>query len=284
MHFSTGKRMTRRPRGSMFSSHWRQIDMNTTTHDERPGTTRSRRRARLPAWLRLLVIAGALALAPIGCGKPVQPVGVASAKARAQTSVPRQTSASPSARRPGGVNEATAQFLAFALNALLLPLFDDDLPPRWADPSISFDCDDGAVTIDDAPLDIGAPVPHQAFIVRWHMERCAPFDDAMELTGDVELKVEPSGGGYRAIVEPAQFHVVSTRGHDVLSDPFTARLSVGRRAAATLARRANGRRSGRSRPARLALPAPELLQRLGALLPDPADAAVLVCAHVVLRP
>jgi hypothetical protein len=111
---------------------------------------------------------------------------------------------------------------------LLVPLFDDDLPPRWADPSLSFDCDAGAVTVDDAPLDVGAPVPHEAFTVRWHMERCAPFDDAMELSGDVELTVEPSGGGYQAVVRPAKLHVVSARGHDVLTEAFTARIGLGR--------------------------------------------------------
>jgi hypothetical protein len=60
------------------------------------------------------------------------------------------------------------------------------------------------------------------------MERCAPFDDAMELTGDVELRVEPSGAGYTRVVQPVQFHVVSTRGHDVLTEPFTARMRLGR--------------------------------------------------------
>ena len=197
-------------------------DMDTTTHDERRGAPGPKGQARAGRWLRLVAVAAALALGPLGCGKPAPPSSVAPAKARAEAREAHQS------RRAGGLNEATAQFMAFALNALLVPLFDDDLPPRWADPSLSFDCDAGAVTVDDAPLDIGAPVPDEAFTVRWHMERCAPFDDAMQLTGDIELKVEPSGTDYRAVVRPVQFHVVSARGYDVLTAPFTARMGLGR--------------------------------------------------------
>ena len=209
----------------MSGTHQRE-DIDTTTHDERRGAPIWKRYARAGAWLRLAAVAAALALGPLGCGKPAPPDSVAPAKARAparhahqareaheageahKARHSHQAREAHRARRADGLNEATAQFMAFALNALLVPLLDDDVPPRWADPSLAFDCDAGAVKVDDAPLDVGAPVPDQAFTVRWHMERCAPFDDAMQLTGDVELRVEPRGTDYRAVVQPLQLHVV----------------------------------------------------------------------------
>ena len=195
--------------------------MDTITHEER-GSARGSQRAGVGTLLRWAAVVAALALAPAGCVKPRPPDGAAPTKTRAPAEA-----ANP-VQRTAGPAESTVQFMAFALNALLVPLFDDDVPPRWTDPSLSFDCDAGAVTVDDAPLDIGAPVPHEAFTVRWHMERCAPFDDAMELSGDVVLTVEPSGAGYRAVVQPTQLHVVSARGHDVLTEAFTARIGLGR--------------------------------------------------------
>jgi hypothetical protein len=59
-----------------------------------------------------------------------------------------------------------AGFTTFALNALLLPLLDDDVPARWADPSRSMDCNDARVTVDGAHPGVGSYVP-SAFTVPW---------------------------------------------------------------------------------------------------------------------
>ncbi len=163
-----------------------------------------------------------LAVALLSCGKPALLNDVAPKKARAHAvHVDR-------AERAAQRHEASRHFMKFALNALLVPLLDDDSPPRWVDPTSSFDCEALDVQVDDAGLDIGAPVHDGAFTVRWHMERCTHSDGAMELTGDIELKVEPISGGYRVDLQPTQFRVVSAQGHAVLTQPFTARMSLGR--------------------------------------------------------
>jgi hypothetical protein len=174
------------------------------------------------ARIRLLTSAAVAAVALLGCGKPAPLNSVVPTKARAHaTKVDR-------AQRAPQHHEASIHFMTFALNALLVPLLDDDWPPRWADPSLSFDCAESGVEIDGAPLDIGAPVPAGSFTVRWHMERCMPFENNMALTGDVELRVEPVGAGYRVVVQPARLVVRSAGGHDVLTQAFTARISLGR--------------------------------------------------------
>jgi len=172
--------------------------------------------------LLLLPAIVALAVGLLGCGEPVPANSVAVPKARAVTA------RVPEAPLANGPDEAALHFTTFALNALLVPLLDDDWPPRWADPALSFDCDAVEVTVDGAPLDTGAPVQEGGFTVRWHMQRCMPFEERLELTGDIELKVEPSGAGYRAVVQPLGLHVLSARGRQVLTEAFTARMSLGR--------------------------------------------------------
>lgn len=122
---------------------------------------------------------------------------------------------------------ATQEFMTHALNALLVPLLDDDDPPRWADPSLSLDCDAGRVTVNDAPLDIGAPIPQGTFTVRWTMQRCVPFGDLLELTGNVELTVESNADNFTAVVQPVGFRVVSPHGEAVLNEPFVRHMRAG---------------------------------------------------------
>lgn len=126
-----------------------------------------------------------------------------------------------------GPTRASADFKAFALNALLVPLLDDDLPSRWADPSLSVDCEHARVTVDGALPDVGAPVPRHGFTLRWQMDRCSPLDGYFELSGEVEVRVEPGIDGYTAVVDPVGLQVISTEGVEVLDQPFTARLGVG---------------------------------------------------------
>lgn len=124
-------------------------------------------------------------------------------------------------------NPATRDFMTYALNALLVPLLDDDSPPRWADPSLSFDCDAGQVTVNSAALDVGAPVPQGSFTVRWHMQRCVPFDNHLELSGDIELEVELSGDNFRAVVLPVGLRVVSRYGEEELNESFVRYMRTG---------------------------------------------------------
>ncbi len=122
---------------------------------------------------------------------------------------------------------AVRTFKTFALNALLLPLLDDDLPPRWANPTQSLDCEDGHVTIDGRRLDIGAPVPRQAFVVRWHLQHCESLDGYFDFSGEVELRVEPRTGGFTAEVNPTGVQLASQYGVERLEGKFVAHLNVG---------------------------------------------------------
>ena len=163
--------------------------------------------------------AGALAFGLLGCIKPLPLDSVPLPKALAHARQAHVT-------RKVALDQATHHFKTHALYALLEPLLGSDSPPSWFYPSLSIDCEAGRVTVDGAPLDIGAPVPDGSFMVRWHMRRCAPFGDSTELTGDVELRVQASGDSYRAFVQPTQLRLTSRYGHKVLAEPFIAVLSV----------------------------------------------------------
>ena len=117
-----------------------------------------------------------------------------------------------------------ADFQRFALNALLVPLLDDDVPERWADPSLSLECDDAEVRVDGAPPEIGAPVG-DGFTLQWRLDRCVPFGEHIELSGEVELQVTRVGSRYVALVRPRGLRVASSAGTEVLVDEFGAELT-----------------------------------------------------------
>lgn len=171
---------------------------------------------RTPSHCSLL--AGIVLLCLAGCNRPM-------------ASVPNTTDNRPASRQAGAPpdspnEQATADFKQFALNALLVPLLDEDVPARYADPSRSVDCAEGNVTVDGARVDIGAPMPH-VFTVRWWMDRCFPLGVPLELSGDVELGVRREGDSYSAIVRPEGLRVRSKFGVEVLAEPFAARLTDG---------------------------------------------------------
>jgi hypothetical protein len=197
----------------------RPVDMgNKVSGAERSAARCKAGGASIAVWLRRTVSVGALAVGLLGCIRPLPLESIALPKAIAHA---RQVHVT----RKIELAQATRHFKTYVLYALLEPLLDVEAPDRWADPSLSFDCEAGEVTVDGAPLDVGAPVPEQSFTVRWRMQRCTPFGDSTELTGDVELTVQPSAGGYRAIVQPAQLHLASRHGHKMLVAPFVAIMS-----------------------------------------------------------
>ena len=89
------------------------------------------------------------------------------------------------------MNPITSQFQRRALNALLVPLLDDDEPPQWTEVALRFFCGpDTRVRINGQPLVPGITIPATAFTVRWNFDRCWPLDYASsELSGVVDLGV-----------------------------------------------------------------------------------------------
>ena len=199
----------------------RLVDMsNRMSGAERNAARSAAGGASIAVRLRRVVSVGALAVGLLGCVKPLPLESIPLPKAIAHAGHAH-------VMRKVGLDQATRHFKTYALYALLEPLLDVDAPDRWADPSLSFDCEVGEVTVDGAPLDVGAPVPERSFTVRWRMQRCTPFGDSTELTGDIELRIQPSVDGYRAFVQPAQLHLASRHGHKVLAESFVAVLSDG---------------------------------------------------------
>lgn len=121
----------------------------------------------------------------------------------------------------------TRDFSRFALNALLVPLLDDDEPPRWTDVALSFFCGPATrVEVDGKPLVPGTRIPATAFTVRWHMDQCFPMDySAVELSGTVELLVFHDDTGLSAVVSADRLRVSSAKGASRLSAPFAASMS-----------------------------------------------------------
>ena len=182
-----------------------------------------------PARLRLprRPVACAAGIAAVALLGAIGIVGYQQTGGRSVTPIAAPASAAPRVvMQRGATNRATLEFQRHALSALLVPLLDDAVPSRFDDPSRSFDCDQGNVTVDGKPLDVGAPVPRGAFVVRWQMLHCDPFDNFVDLTGEVELRVEPRGSGYRVQVRPLGLVVASSDGVDRLDDPFEAAMNV----------------------------------------------------------
>ena len=112
----------------------------------------------------------------------------------------------------------------FALNAFLVPLLDDAVPPRWTDAAVEFMCDLGtSIWVDGQPMVPGDPIPARDFTVSWAMDKCSPFgQNSVELTGGVELMVSHTAAGFSAVVKPDQLKVDSPMGRAWLRGPFAA--------------------------------------------------------------
>src|SRR5688572_7078598 len=152
--------------------------MNTTVRFLRSAVPAHRRRSAI-------LFAGAVvAVASAGSATGLFTTRGGLAAARMADAAPR-----PHAIEAAPADRAiTEPFTRFALNALLVPLLDEQPRPHWTDAGMRFFCGpDTRVDVDGAPLVPGAPVPAGAFTVRWHIDRCWPLNlAAFELSGEVE--------------------------------------------------------------------------------------------------
>ncbi len=120
------------------------------------------------------------------------------------------------------------QLQQFALNALLAPLMDDDLPARWTDVAVRHFCGpETRIEVDGQPMQPGAPVPSRAFTLRWHIDACWPFDAATpELSGDVELLVFREDDGLGAVVQARGLRLAGPTSTATLPRMFAASLAL----------------------------------------------------------
>jgi hypothetical protein len=138
--------------------------------------------------------------------------------------VPAAPPAAPDmAQRDAAAKEA---FTRFALNALLTPLIDDAEPPRWTDVALLYACGPAThVEVDGQAMVPGERVPATAFILRWTMDQCAPFESPLALTGGVELQVFHEDEGLSAIVHAERLTIAGPAGRSRIDQPFAATLS-----------------------------------------------------------
>ena len=115
-----------------------------------------------------------------------------------------------------------------ALNVFLLPLVDDDEPPRWAAAVAGDDC--GAaprISVDGRPLVAGAALPARAFRLVWSGTRCGGLgDDIVAISGTVTLWIFHDGDSWSAVVEPDPLRIASGGGAFVLTRRFAARTPL----------------------------------------------------------
>lgn len=136
--------------------------------------------------------------------------------------------ASPRAHSRPGSDAVTGQFSRHVLNALLVPLLDDDAPPRWTDVALRHFCGPATwVEVDGEPLVPGSPIPADAFTVRWHIDRCWPLDySAFQLSGRVDLSVYHEDMGLSAVIQARDLRISSAKGSGQLMAAFAASMSL----------------------------------------------------------
>lgn len=129
----------------------------------------------------------------------------------------------------GAADPITGPFSRFALNALLVPLLDDNDPPQWTDVALHHFCGPATrVEINGQPLVPGTAVPATAFTVRWHIDQCWPLDyGAFELSGHVDLLVFHEDTGLSAVVSAQRLRISTAKGSGQMSAPFAASMATG---------------------------------------------------------
>lgn len=203
-----------------------------------PSRDPSRGRRRLDAILLAAVSALAGGVVLIGSLSLAAVVRTERTALAARTAAPAATMAGTSPRvhhradRPGDADPADAAAAAadlrrFAVNLLLLPLLDDDMPPRWTLAGVHQDCsDEPAVAVDGVPVVWERPVPPGSYVVRRELTSCHVFgDDRLAVAGSVTMTVFPDDDhGLTAIVQPHGVRIRSDSGAVVALDhAFVAR-------------------------------------------------------------
>jgi hypothetical protein len=119
-------------------------------------------------------------------------------------------------------------FYRFAFNALLVPLLDDAIPPRWTYAVVDFSCLPGtSVMVNGKPMVQGEQMPSTAFTVSWNMDHCSPLGrESVELSGQVDLRVTRVRDILKATVIPTSLRVDSHMGRAWLHGPFTAKTMM----------------------------------------------------------
>jgi hypothetical protein len=113
----------------------------------------------------------------------------------------------------------------FALNALLVPVLDDEAnPARWSDPSLAMTCHAGTrVLVDGVALQPYAEASGRAFTLEWTLDQCLPLGGGgPELTGRGELVVFRDDDGVSAIVRFVDLHVRRGDQSIVMNTSFVA--------------------------------------------------------------
>jgi hypothetical protein len=164
-----------------------------------------------------------------GCSAAIALLGIMMAFFAARESLAAASVAGSARPRPAAVaariaDPITGQFSKFALNALLVPLIDDQEPPAWTDVGMRFFCGPStSVEVDGRPLVPGGSLPATAFTVRWHIDYCWPLD-AFELSGDVELLIFHEDNGLSATVNAQRLKVSTWKGSSFVATPFAASM------------------------------------------------------------
>ncbi len=163
-------------------------------------------RGRCARRWRCLLLAGCV------CVAACQPHATLEPPARAAAAAPEAPSADEAA------------FQRRVLNVLLLPLVDDDEPPRWAAAVVGGDCGAGPrVSVDGRPAVAGEALPARAFQLVWSGASCGGFgDDLVEVSGTITLWIFHDGDAWSAVVEPDRLRVVTGGAAFVLTRRFAA--------------------------------------------------------------
>ncbi len=147
--------------------------------------------------------------------------------------LPQADAAARTSQSPRAGQQATQSKVAWlqrhVLNFVLLPLLDDGDPARWIDPRQAFDClGPLEVRVDGLPLEDGAPVPAQPFVLEWHGERCAlPWGGALPLSGRIRLRVRTTATAIAAFVESDDLELPVEGVPVHLHEPFATAVGVG---------------------------------------------------------
>jgi len=120
-----------------------------------------------------------------------------------------------------------SMFKVFALNALLIPVLDDDVPSRWTEPFALMSCISSALAIDGKPVVPGSRVPATSFSMRWSLNQCTALGEAFVMSGTVDLLVFHDGDSYSAVVQPTNLRLDSSSGSAVLTEAFAASTPLG---------------------------------------------------------